>query len=79
MMNYGGGGGEMRFNIFAEPFPGGDGGKGVFEEFSSRWAWWEMGGQLLDGDSGFLEIAVINFTSRLLFDFVSLIIFHLCF
>ena len=26
---------------------------------------WEKGGQFLEGDSGFLEIAIINFTSWL--------------
>ena len=43
--------------------------RGGLKNFFWRGAQWERGGQFLEGGEGFLEIrAIINFTSRLLFD-----------
>ena len=54
-------------NVF-QNFP--EMGRGEFEEFYCRkGAWWEKGSQFLEGGgSGFLKIAIINFSSRLFFD-----------
>ena len=57
-----GGGGQTHFNIFLR---GRDGG---LKDLFWRAAWWERGGQFLEGGSEFLEIAITNFTWRLLFD-----------
>ena len=43
-------------------------GGGEFEDFLEGGAWWERGGQFLQGGSGFWETAIINFTSQILFD-----------
>ena len=74
----GGGGGKSISTILWE---------GVFEDLFGGGSWWE-GGSILDGRSGILEIIIIIFTSRILFDLLftcrlkdvaSLVIFHLRF
>ena len=74
----GGGGGKSISTILWE---------GVFEDLFGGGSWWE-GGSILEGRSGILEIIIIIFTSRILFDLLStcrlkdvasLVIFHLRF
>ena len=74
----GGGGGKSISTILWE---------GVFEDLFGGGPWWE-GGSILEGRSGILEIIIIIFTSRILFDLLftcrlkdvaSLVIFHLRF
>ena len=66
----------------------GGGGGGALKNSFWREGLMGKGGQFLEEGSGFLETAIINFTSRLLFgllftcrleDVLSLVIFHSCF